>query len=163
MLHEPPMTAGPAYLPLEDHLCFAVYAAGHAFTTAYKPLLEPLGLTYPQYLVLIVLWERDGRTLKEIGARLHLDSGTLTPLLKRLEAAGFVRRRRDVADERQLRVELTEKGRATQGEAASIRESLQCTLGVSVEALQALQRDLAALTPRLRGIPPTDGEHPKKA
>ncbi|KAA2234919.1 MarR family winged helix-turn-helix transcriptional regulator [Salinarimonas soli] len=141
-------------LPLEEHLCFAVYAAGLAFNTAYKPLLEPLGLTYPQYLVLIVLWERDGRTLKEIGARLHLDSGTLTPLLKRLEAGGFLRRSRDAGDERQLRIELTEKGRAVEGEAAGIRERMTCRLGRSGEAVRALQQDLAGLTPSLRGTAP---------
>ena len=141
-------------LPLEEHLCFAVYAAGLAFNTAYKPLLEPLGLTYPQYLVLIVLWERDGRTLKEIGARLHLDSGTLTPLLKRLEAGGFLRRQRDAADERQLRVELTEKGRAVESRAAEIRARMACRLGRSSEALRTLQQELAGLTPSLRGTAP---------
>ena len=144
------MTQPAAVVPLEEHLCFAVYAAGLAFNTAYKPLLEPLGLTYPQYLVLIVLWERDRRTLKEIGARLHLDSGTLTPLLKRLEAAGFVRRHRDAKDERQLRIELTARGRAIQAEAAGIRERLTCRLGGDAEAITVLQRDLAALAPRLR-------------
>jgi DNA-binding MarR family transcriptional regulator len=144
------MTEPAAFVPLEEHLCFAVYAAGLAFNTAYKPLLEPLGLTYPQYLVLIVLWERDRRTLKEIGARLHLDSGTLTPLLKRLEAAGFVRRHRDAKDERQLRIELTPKGRTIQVRAAGIRERLTCRLGGEGDAITVLQRDLAALTPRLR-------------
>lgn len=140
-------------LRLDNQLCFAVYAAGHAFTAAYKPLLEPLGLTYSQYLVLIVLWEQDGLTLKEIGARLHLDSGTLTPLLKRLEAGGFVQRRRDEADERLLRVALTARGRKVQGEAAKIREQVVCGLGGSEESLQELRRSLSALIPLLRAIP----------
>src|ERR1700712_5278846 len=94
-------------LKLEDQLCFSIYAAGHAFTRFYKPLLEPLGLTYPQYLVLLTLWEADGLLLKSIGSRLGLDSGTLTPLLKRMEEAGLLTRLRDKADERQVIVRLT--------------------------------------------------------
>src|ERR1051325_7206567 len=86
-------------LRLDNQLCFAVYAAAHAFNATYKPLLEPLGLTYPQYLVMLVLWQEDGVTVSGIGARLGLDSGTLTPLLKRLETAGLVTRLRDAADE----------------------------------------------------------------
>jgi DNA-binding MarR family transcriptional regulator len=136
--------------PLSDHLCFMLYSASRAFTAAYKPLLEPLGLTYPQYLVLVVLWEQDGLNVKEISDRLQLDSGTLTPLLKRMEAAGFVRRRRDTADERQVRVGLTSRGRALQAEAAPIRSKMLCTLGGALEALPTLQRDLAAITPLLR-------------
>src|SRR3954463_16375045 len=89
-------------LQLDNQLCFAVYAAAHAFNATYKPLLEPLGLTYPQYLAMLVLWEEDGVTVSAIGSRLGLDSGTLTPLLKRLEAAGLVSRLRDAADERQV-------------------------------------------------------------
>src|SRR4028118_2098263 len=88
-------------LKLSNQLCFAVYSAAHAFSAAYKPVLDPLGLAYPQYLVLLVLWEQDGLMVKEIGHHLHLDSGTLTPVIKRLEAAGFVTRRRDSVDERQ--------------------------------------------------------------
>src|SRR5919107_6381177 len=92
---------------LSRMLCFAIYSAGHAFTRVYKPLLDRVGLTYPQYLVLLVLCEEDNLTVKQIGERLFLDSGTLTPLLKRLESAGFVRRVRDSQDERQERVTLT--------------------------------------------------------
>src|SRR3712207_3559227 len=106
------MTDTPDPLRLDQQLCFAVYATAHAFTAAYKPVLEPLGLTYPQYLVLLVLWERDGLSAREISARLQLDPGTLTPLLKRLERSGYVQRRREPANERQLRVELTEAGLA---------------------------------------------------
>src|SRR5918993_3722365 len=92
---------------LSRMLCFATYSAGLAFTRVYKPLLELLGLTYPQYLVMVVLWEKDGLTVSEIGEQLFLDSGTLTPLLKRLQAAGLVERGRDPKDERQVRVSLT--------------------------------------------------------
>src|SRR5581483_2599303 len=93
-----------AELSLDRQLCFAVYAAAQAFNATYKRLLAPLGVTYPQYLVMLVLWERDGLTVTAIGDRLGLDSGTLTPLLKRLEAAGLVTRLRDSSDERQLRI-----------------------------------------------------------
>lgn len=138
---------------LEENLCFAVYAANHAFTAAYKPLLEPLGLTYPQYLVLLVLWERDGLAVKEIGARLHLDSGTLTPLLKRMEAAGLLTRGRDAEDERLLRVALTEAGRALQAKAAGIPAALGCHIGGTAEAAEALRDSLAALARNLRSPP----------
>src|SRR5829696_8980045 len=108
-------------LKLSNQLCFAIYATAHAFTRFYKPLLEPLGLTYPQYLVMLVLWERDGLTVKEIGQQLHLDSGTLTPVLKRLQATGYVRRSRDLPDERQVRVTLTQRGREIRAQAAAGR------------------------------------------
>src|SRR3954462_14447282 len=94
--------AGDA-LRLDNQLCFAVYGAAHAFTRTYKPLLEPLGLTYPQYLVMIALWQKDGQTVRTLGDRLGLDSGTLSPLLKRLEQSGLVNRQRDREDERQVR------------------------------------------------------------
>src|SRR3982750_1632739 len=93
-------------LKLDNQLCFAVYSASLAMTRLYKPLLEKLGLPYPQYLVLLVLWERDGRSVSELGERLSLDSGTLTPLLKRLEANGYLTRMRDAADERRVRITL---------------------------------------------------------
>ncbi|WP_027135691.1 MarR family winged helix-turn-helix transcriptional regulator [Geminicoccus roseus] len=145
------MTDTPACLRLEDNLCFAIYAANHAFTAAYKPLLEPLGLTYPQYLVLLVLWERDDLAVKEIGLRLHLDSGTLTPLLKRMEIAGLVRRARDAQDERQVRIRLTEEGRALQARAQANHDTLACILGGAEQELAALRASLAAITDRLRG------------
>src|SRR3954464_9290117 len=104
-------------LKLDDQLCFSIYAAGHAFNRFYKPLLEPLGLTYPQYLVLLTLWEQDGLPLKAIGERLALDSGTLTPLLKRMEEAGLLTRVRDTTDERQVLVSLTPKGRRLRAKA----------------------------------------------
>ncbi|MFN3628424.1 MAG: MarR family winged helix-turn-helix transcriptional regulator, partial [Parvibaculum sp.] len=99
-------------LHLSQQLCFAVYSTAHAFNHFYKRLLAPLDITYPQYLVMLVLWEGDQLTVKEIGARLQLDSGTLTPLLKRLEGAGLVTRTRDQRDERQVRIGLTATGRA---------------------------------------------------
>src|SRR5215469_12317279 len=99
-------------LKLDNQICFAVYSAAHAFNRVYKPLLDRLGLTYPQYLVMLALWERDGVPLKDIGERLFLDSGTLTPLLKRLEQAGLVRRTRSAEDERQVLIALTTQGQA---------------------------------------------------
>ena len=99
-------------LRLDNQICFAVYSTAHAFNRVYKPLLDKLGLTYPQYLVMLVLWERDGVPVKDIGERLFLDSGTLTPLLKRLEAAELVKRTRSTEDERQVLIALTAKGEA---------------------------------------------------
>jgi DNA-binding MarR family transcriptional regulator len=104
---------------IDQMLCFAVYSAGHAFTRFYKPRLDALDLTYPQYLVLLVLWEKDDITVKGLGDRLFLDSGTITPLVKRLEARGLVVRRRDEDDERQVRITLTEAGRALEDKAMS--------------------------------------------
>jgi DNA-binding MarR family transcriptional regulator len=145
------MPATPDPLELDQQLCFAVYAAAHAFSAAYKPLLEPFGLTYPQYLVLLVLWEKDGINVKAIGARLQLDSGTLTPLLKRLQAVGYIRRSRDPADERQLQVELTEEGRALRERIGGARESIVCALGGAEEPIQALKQALHGIIPGLRG------------
>ena len=129
-------------LQLDNQVCFAVYAAAHAFSAAYKPLLEPFGLTYPQYLVLLVLWERDGVNLKEVGQRLQLDAGTLTPLLKRLEAGGLVTRDRDPEDERRVIVALTDQGRALRDQAVSIPEKLFCALDMPLDAVGALRERL---------------------
>ncbi len=107
-------------LYLDSMLCFAVYATSHAFTRFYKPRLEAIGLTYPQYLVFLVLWEQDGLTVKALGERLFLDSGTLTPLLKRLEARGLVRRQRDEDDERQVRITLTPEGQGLRAKAMAV-------------------------------------------
>lgn len=100
------------FVGLDKQLCFAIYSAGIAFTAAYKPLLDPHGLTYPQFLVLLALWERDGVPLKDISGRLGLDPGSVTPLLKKLETMGLLRRGRDPKNERQLFVELTDQGQA---------------------------------------------------
>ncbi len=137
-------------LSLDNQLCFAVYAAAHAFNATYKPLLEPLGLTYPQYLVLLALWQEDGVTVSGLGARLGLDSGTLTPLLKRLEAAGRVSRLRDTADERQVRIKLTAAGRALRQKAKGIPQALFCASGMSPRELGALRSKLESLAANLR-------------
>lgn len=105
---------------LDRMLCFAIHSTAHAIQRAYKPFLDRLGLTYPQYLVMVVLWAQDGRTVGNIGEQLFLDSSTLTPLLKRLESAGLVTRARDPEDERQVRIQLTEAGRALQQDAQQI-------------------------------------------
>ncbi|MGV8936139.1 MAG: MarR family winged helix-turn-helix transcriptional regulator [Allorhizobium sp.] len=138
-------------LTLDRQLCFAVYGAAHAFTRAYKPLLEPLGLTYPQYLVLMALWQTDGLQVKAIGAALGLDSGTLSPLLKRLQQAGYVRRERDEADERKVMISLTEKGRALKQQAASVMLSIGKATGCDLEDIGALRDRLQALRDNLIG------------
>ena len=107
--------------PLSDYLCFAVYSANLAFGRAYRPILEPLGLTYTQYVALVALWEQDDQTVGDLGEKLFLESNTLTPLLKKLEQVGFLERRRDPADERQVRIRLTPKGRDLQNECISDR------------------------------------------
>ncbi len=114
------MTADQDFPRPDNMLCFSIYAASHAFTRFYKPRLDALDLTYPQYLVFLVLWERDGLTVKALGQRLSLDSGTTTPLLKRLEARGLIERRRDEEDERQVRIFLTAAGRALRQKALSV-------------------------------------------
>ena len=136
-------------LKLDSMLCFAVYAAGHAFTRFYKPRLDALGLTYPQYLVFLVLWETDGLTVKALGAKLFLDSGTITPLVKRLEARGLVRRQRDAADERLVRIWLTDAGRALRQEALAVPLAVGAALGGDVEAGAAMRRGLEQLRQRL--------------
>ncbi|GJE25590.1 MarR family winged helix-turn-helix transcriptional regulator [Methylobacterium organophilum] len=131
---------------LDNQLCFAVYAAAHAFGRAYRTLLTHHGLTYPQYLVLLVLWEEEGLTVKEIGNRLFLDSGTLTPLLKRLEASGHVRRARDRADERQVSIFLTTKGRGLQEKMTCLPDTVGGMTGLPVDQ----RRDLLALLANVR-------------
>ncbi len=136
---------------IDQMLCFAVYAAGHAFTRFYKPRLDALDLTYPQYLVFLVLWEKDGITVKALGERLFLDSGTITPLIKRLEARGLVSRRRDEEDERQVRIRLTAEGRALKSKALAIPLAVMEGAGQSFEATEALRQELVALRARLDG------------
>ncbi len=114
------MTANYDALKLENQLCFPLYAASREITKAYKPFLDPLNLTYTQYIVLMVLWEQDGISVKDLGQKLMLDSGTLTPLLKKLEERGVVRRVRSAQDERVVNVELTEAGWALRDEAAKV-------------------------------------------
>jgi DNA-binding MarR family transcriptional regulator len=136
-------------LRLDNQVCFAVYSTAHAFNRVYKPLLDRLGLTYPQYLVMLVLWERDDVPVKEIGERLFLDSGTLTPLLKRLEAADLIKRTRSTEDERQVLIALTSKGRALQEKARTVPQSILAASACSVSELSALKNDLVALRDRL--------------
>ena len=136
-------------LPVRDQLCFAVYSASHALSRRYKPLLRSLRLTYPQYLCMLVLWEQDQRTVGAIGAELHLDSGTLTPLLKRLETAGLVRRIRDARDERQVRIVLTERGRSMAGDASTIVAEIICATGEPADDLFRLRDTLFAIRDRL--------------
>src|SRR3954452_17618978 len=116
--------AADAPLRLDNQICFAVYSTAHAFNRVYKPLLERLGLTYPQYLVMMVLWERDGVPVKDIGEKLFLDSGTLTPLLKRMEAAHLIKRTRSTEDERQVLIALTPQGHALRERARAVPEAM---------------------------------------
>jgi MarR family transcriptional regulator, organic hydroperoxide resistance regulator len=132
-------------LALDHQLCFALYAAANRVIRLYRDQLEPLGLTYPQYLTLLVLWERDDRLVGEIGEALSLDSGTLTPLLKRLEAAGHVIRTRDAADERRVRITLTPQGRALRAQAVDIPTRIACEMGLPLETLVQLKQTLTSL------------------
>ena len=132
-------------LNLDNQLCFAVHSTAHAISRAYRPMLEPLGLTYPQYLVLLVLWEQDGLSVSDIGARLILDSGTLTPLLKRLEAAGYVSRRRSARDERQVVVTLTGTGRDLKAMARCIPGEMATAMGKPVADLMQIRDQLNEL------------------
>lgn len=140
-----PTPAPPALMPVEDMVCFAFYAASHAFTRVYKPLLDELGLTYPQYLALVSLWTEDDRTVGSLGAALGLESSTLTPLLKRLEALGHLTRSRDPADERVVRVKLTPQGRALQEKARHIPGCILAATGLELADLVRLQREVTTL------------------
>lgn len=135
----------PDLLGLDQQLCFAVYSASLAMTRLYQPLLDPLGLTYPQYLVMLVLWEHDGLTVSQIGERVMLDSGTLTPLLKRLEAAELLRRTRDTVDERRVIITLTETGRTLKRQAGSVPENVMCATACNLDELVALTAQLKTL------------------
>ncbi len=138
-------TASNPALLLDNQLCFALYSTSLAMTKLYKPLLENLGLTYPQYLVMLVLWERDGLMVSELGERLFLDSGTLTPLLKRLESVSLIARIRDVQDERRVHITLTAAGRALKTQAAAIPN---CILKASLCSLP----DIVALTQQVQTL-----------
>ncbi|AOY87397.1 MarR family transcriptional regulator [Marinobacter salinus] len=149
------MTDADDMLALDNQICFALYAANRAITARYRPLLAELDLTYPQYLVMLVLWERDssGCTtgVSRLGKRLRLDSGTLTPLLKRLAARGLVLRQRSAEDERVVTLSLTEAGRALQERARSVPEQLLSGLQVAPERLLALREELKAVLMALEG------------
>jgi DNA-binding MarR family transcriptional regulator len=143
------MTKNHEGLQLDRQLCFAVYAASHAFSAGYKPFLDPLGLTYPQYLVMMLLWEEDNQTVGQLGARLSLDSGTLSPLLKRLTTAGLVTRHRRVEDERSVAIALTDAGRALQEKAGAISEEIICALDLDREEFADLKAKLNLVTERV--------------
>jgi MarR family transcriptional regulator, organic hydroperoxide resistance regulator len=132
-------------LPLDDQLCYAIYSAGMAIQRVYKPLLDDLGLTYPQYLVLNVLWREDKLTVGSIAERLALESSTLTPMLKRLEAAGLLRRTRNPANERQVVVALTDKGRELRSRAGCLADALLSSSGRSPAHLNQINRDVREL------------------
>lgn len=136
-------------LALDRQVCFALYSASRATTAAYRPILDKLGITYPQYLVLLVLWETDGRGVRDICTALDLDTGTLSPLLKRLEGLGFIERRRLTSDERRVEIHLTEAGSALRSEAAGIPMQLAAQTGMSVDELTNLKNVLAALAEEL--------------
>jgi DNA-binding MarR family transcriptional regulator len=134
---------------LDDQLCFALYAASRALTARYRPQLDEIGLTYPQYLVMMLLWEEDNQTVGQLGARLNLDSGTLSPLLKRLTAAGLVTRHRRVEDERSVSIALTEQGRSVRERGLAISEDMICALQLDVQDFGALKSQLEMLIERV--------------
>jgi len=136
---------------LDDQLCFALYAASRAVTARYRPMLDQLGVTYPQYLVLMLLWEEDGQTVGQLGNRLALDSGTLSPLLKRLTAAGLVTRHRRADDERSVSVRLTEEGRALQAPACAISAEMIDVIALDESQFSALKGQLRLITDRVSG------------
>ena len=138
-------------LLLDNQLCFAMYSTSLAMTKLYKPLLDELGLTYPQYLVMLVLWERDGLMVSELGERLYLDSGTLTPLLKRMEAAGLVARIRAVDDERRVHISLTAAGRKLKTKAAKVPGCVMSATQCSIPELISLTQQMQSLRQRLMG------------
>lgn len=140
---EPPVHGGPS--GLDGQLCFALYSANLAMNKLYRQLLDGLHLTYPQYLVMLVLWEGDGLTVSELGDRLYLDSATLTPLLKRLQASGLVTRTRSTEDERQVLIRLTPEGHALQARARAVPEGVFCAADCSLEELQAITGRLESL------------------
>ena len=138
-------------LLLDNQLCFALYSTSLAMTKLYKPLLDELGLTYPQYLVMLVLWERDGLMVSELGERLFLDSGTLTPLLKRLESAGLIARIRAVEDERRVHITLTAAGRKLKAKAQKVPGCILSASQCSIPELVHLTRQIRNLRERLAG------------
>ena len=146
----------PDHLLLDQQLCFALYAASRSVTGLYRPLLDPLGLTYPQYLVMLVLWEQDGLTVRELGQRLQLDSGTLTPLLKRLQAAGLVDRQRRTEDEREVDIRLTTAGLALREQASDVPKCMAQRLQLNPEQMQTLRDELKRLTRQLQLSPTED-------
>ena len=147
-MHNVARKPGPG-LNLADFVCFAIYSVGHAFNRVYKPLLDALRLTYPQYLVMVALWAKDDQTVGSLGETLFLESSTLTPLLKRLEALGYVTRHRNPTDERQVRVRLTASGARLRGKARGVPGCILEASGMSVDDLSRLQAEIWALRDNL--------------
>jgi MarR family transcriptional regulator, organic hydroperoxide resistance regulator len=152
---EPAAAAAPsAAMPLADYLCFAIYSANLAFGKAYKPILDELGLTYTQYITIVALSEQDGQTVSGLGDKLFLESNTLTPILKKLEAMGYLTRQRAAADERQVIVRLTEQGQHLRRQAAEGKNLFQAC-GLSAEEFPAMQKSVVALRDNLlKSLPP---------
>ncbi|QWT24513.1 MarR family transcriptional regulator [Subtercola sp. PAMC28395] len=139
-----------AALLLDEQICFALYNASRALTARYRELLEPLGVTYPQYLVLLVLWQTDRVSIGQLGERLHLDSGTLSPLVRRLESAGLLTRTRIPEDERTVQVSLTDAGMALRTKAAHIPEQICAATGLDLAELKALQVQVVSVAEHVR-------------
>lgn len=140
----------PAPLSPDRMLCFALYSAAHAMQAVYAPLLEPLGITYPQYLILATLWQQDDRTVGDLGRALQLETNTLTPMLKRMETAGLVGRRRDGVDERRVRITLTQAGRALQPQTQHLPGCILDRSGLTLDELADLQGRIIRLRDHLR-------------
>jgi MarR family transcriptional regulator, organic hydroperoxide resistance regulator len=145
-------------MKLDNFLCLAVYSASHAFNRVYRRLLHDLGLTYPQYIVMVALWEQEEQSVGEIGSKLGLESNTLTPLLKRLEAIGFISRQRSREDERQVRIVLTSAGRNLRKKAAGVPDCVGAASGLTQEELLKLTHDMAKLSASLNDYAES-GEH----
>ena len=135
---------------LDDQICLALYTASRALTARYRTLLAPLGLTYPQYLAMVALWEDGPQSVARLGERLYLDSGTLSPLLRRLESTGLVTRTRSADDERSVVIALTDRGSALRADAATVPEAICLSTGLDVDALVALQKQIVALAESVR-------------
>jgi MarR family transcriptional regulator, organic hydroperoxide resistance regulator len=132
-------------LGLQEFLCFSIYSTGHAFNRVYQPLLKELRLTYPQFIAMVLLWEQDGQSVGELGQKLFLQSNTLTPMLKRLETLGYIKRSRDSADERQVRISLTEAGRKLRLRASGIVRSVRKATGLQDSQFKELRDGVDAL------------------
>ncbi|GBG10968.1 MarR family transcriptional regulator [Paenibacillus sp. MY03] len=146
------------HMKLDNQICFAIYASSREITKLYRPLLQNLGLTYTQYVTMLALWEKDNATVSELGTKLYLDSGTLTPLLKKLEAAGLVKRTRDKKDERSVLVTLTPDGEALREKAIDIPEQLACKLDATPEEGAMLLGQMQELLDRVKRYSAQPGE-----
>lgn len=137
-------------LALDEHLCFSLYAGSRAITRMYWPMLEEMGITYPQYLALVVLWDKKECTIKELGKEIYLDSGTMTSMLKRMEESGLITRQRSVEDERVVKIRITEQGLALQEQSACIPQALLQSTGLSHEELEQLNRQIRQIIGKIK-------------